>query len=191
MNENPESYIPETEPADPAQKPRDSIFKYAVVLFSVAFILVLLSYFAQERARHGQELADEAAAVMTVRQTLDHITRENERLTARISELELFLDSFQGEFTESDPSRDPSLAQALADNERYIQELADLRGTVDPVINSLLYLLYISQPDPSSDPIRFRSYLQMVHSFDAFFFHDIHVMYEAYQAALDAFEATP
>jgi uncharacterized protein YoxC len=75
----------------PAQKPQDSIFRYAVVLFSVAFILVLLSYIGQERARHGQELADEAAAVMTVRQTLDHITAENERLTARVAALEEFI----------------------------------------------------------------------------------------------------
>ena len=86
------SETPKTKPS------RDSIFKYAVVLFSVAFILVLLSYLAQERARHSEELAGEAAAVMTVRQTLDHITAENERLTgenqglsARVAELEAFI----------------------------------------------------------------------------------------------------
>jgi len=95
----------------PAQKPRDSIFRYAVVLFSVAFILVLLSYLAQERARHSQELAGEAAAVMTVRQTLDHITGENQRLTdenaslsahaailyTRATELEQFLEASREE----------------------------------------------------------------------------------------------
>ena len=69
-------------------RPRSSLFLYAVVLFSAAFVIVLLSFVSQERTRHGEELAVEAAAVQTARQRLDQLYSENEALTARVAELE-------------------------------------------------------------------------------------------------------
>ena len=77
----------DTQPKRPA-RPRSSLFMYAVVLFSAAFVIVLLSYISQERSRYGQELAVEAAAVQSARQRLDQLYSENEALTARVAELE-------------------------------------------------------------------------------------------------------
>ena len=73
--------------------PRYALFLYAAVIFSVAFLLVFLSYLSQEHNRRAFD--DEGQQTFSEGQSLEQIIAENERLTGL---LELLL---------IDPAADP------------------------------------------------------------------------------------
>lgn len=67
--------------------PRMSVVGYLLILFAVAFLLLLLAYFQQRRANAEAEshaLAESASAV----QSIQNLMEEKERLTSENTELE-------------------------------------------------------------------------------------------------------
>ena len=78
---------------------RNSVLFYLVILFAAAFLLLLMSYFAQQRDRDNLEQTSNSA-VQTLTQILqerDQLKAENETLEAQLTDLERQLADAQSE----------------------------------------------------------------------------------------------
>lgn len=75
----------EAEHAKPRK--RVSVVGYLAILFAVAFLLLLLSYFMQQRA-NSDAMDDLTQSSMSAYQSLQNIIAERDELKAKVSELE-------------------------------------------------------------------------------------------------------
>ena len=82
--------------------PPSYLFLYSVVLFSAAFVLVLLSYLSQE---HSRRQIDESLSILSSRQSLELVYDENKALTERVASLEALLGSVDRDALPDDDAR--------------------------------------------------------------------------------------
>ena len=83
---------------------RNPVLFYLVILFAAAFLLLLFSYFAQQRSNREamdnlQQTSNSAA------QTLDQILQERDELKIQIGELEQQVEDLKSQTTELDSAR--------------------------------------------------------------------------------------
>lgn len=96
---------------DRQKRSRPSILNYLAILFAVAFLLLLMAYFQQQR--QNSETADALKRSESTVQSIQNVMAENEQLRARVAELEK---------AEEDRAEAVSQAQALT---QQVQEEAD------------------------------------------------------------------
>ena len=100
----------EAEHASPGKK--NSVLVYLVILFAVAFLLLLLSYFMQQRASR-EAYSDLQQSSNSAVQSLDNMLQENEALKGQVEDLTQENDQLQQELEQAQAeSQQAQTAQA-------------------------------------------------------------------------------
>lgn len=102
---------PPTPSGEKKKRSRPSILNYLAILFAVAFLLLLMAYFQQQR--QNAETADALQKSASAVQSVQNVMAENEQLRARVAELE-----------KAEEDRAEAVAQAQTWAQR-VQEEAD------------------------------------------------------------------
>lgn len=109
------------EHASPGRK--SPVLFYLVILFAIAFLLMLMAYFMQQRANQQtqSDLNEQTQSYQSAVATLDSILEENDRLKAQVEELQQALEDSQNQSQEQEQDQ-----QALAELQAQLEALTKL-----------------------------------------------------------------
>ncbi len=109
------------EHASPGRK--SPVLFYLVILFAIAFLLMLMAYFMQQRVNQQtqSDLNEQTQSYQSAVATLDSILEENERLKEEVNDLQEALDESQSQGQDQDEAR-----QALEESQAQLDAVTKL-----------------------------------------------------------------